>query len=97
MASINSMTFDQPSYNEGETITLVVDYTPDTPGVTPTTFTATSVVTDSAGTQTATSSADFTVNVAQPGGDTLATTDTGGRTWTETSDTGSVATFTATA
>jgi hypothetical protein len=97
MASIDSMTFDQASYNQGDTITLTVDYTPDVPGVTPTTFTATSVVTNSAGEQTATSSADFVVNVAQPGGDTVATTDTGGRTWTEISDSGTVAVFTATA
>ena len=97
MASIDSMTFDQASYNVGDTITLVVDYTPDVAGTVPTTFTATTTITDGSGQQTAASSADFVVNEAQAGGDTLATTDTGGRSWQETSDTGSVATFTTTA
>jgi len=97
MASIDSMTFDQPAYAPGDLITLTVDYTPDVAGVNPVTFTATTVITNSAGAATATSSADFIVNQPVAGGDTLATTDTGDRTWTESSDTGSVAIFTATA
>lgn len=97
MASIDSMTFDQPSYNPGDPITLTVDYTPDVAGVNPVSETATTVITNSAGEQTATDSADFIVNQPVAGGDTLATTDTGGRTWAETSDTGSVAVFAATA
>lgn len=97
MASIDSMTFDQPSYNPGDPITLTVDYTPDVAGTNPTPFTATTVITNSAGAETASGNADFTVNEPVAGGDTLATTDTGGRTWAETSDTGSVAVFAATA
>ena len=97
MATINSLTFDQSAYSPGETITLTVDYTPDATSVVPQTFTATTTITDSAGLQTATLSADFVVNQVQGGGDTLATTDTGNRLWTETSNTGTVATFTATA
>lgn len=97
MSSITSMTFDQASYDQGATITLTVDYVADTPGVVPTTFTATTNITDSAGTVTATSSSPFVVNVANPAGDTLATTDTGNRTWAEASDNGSVAVFTTTA
>lgn len=97
MASIDSMTFDQPSYTPGQMITLTVDYTADTAGVNPVTNTATTVITDSAGAQTATGSADFIVNEPVAGGDTLATTDTGSRAWAEASDTGSVAVFSATA
>jgi hypothetical protein len=97
MASIDSMTFDQPAYAPGQLITLTVAYTPDAAGVTPTPFTATTVITDSAGAQTATGSADFTVNEPAPGGDTLATTDTGSRSWAEASNSGTVAVFTATA
>ncbi len=99
MASINSLTFDQPSYTPGELITLTVAYTPDSPSVVPTTFTATATISDSAGNPLGSASAPFVVNVSQPAGDTVAVTDDGGRTWTETpgSDTGSSVVFTATA
>ena len=99
MASINSMVFDQATYNPGALITLDIDYTPDNPSVVPTTFTATAVITDSTGTQVASSAAPFVVNVAQPAGDQVSVTDTGNRTWAETpgSDTGSAVVFTATA
>ena len=97
MASVDSLTFDQPSYNTGDVITLTVDFTPDSPSVVPTTFTATASITDAAGTVVATNAAPFVVNVAQPAGDVVSVTDTGSRTWTATSDTGSVAIFTATA
>jgi hypothetical protein len=97
MASIASMTFDQPSYMPGDTITLTVDYTADTPGVNPTTFTATTTVTDSGGTVTASDSAPFVVNEAVSAGDVVAVTDTGSHTWAESSDNGSVAVFTTTA
>lgn len=97
MASIDSLTFDQPAYNPGDTITLTVGYTPDTPSVVPATFTATTTITDAAGDVTASGSAPFVVNEAQSAGDTVATTDDGGRTWAEASDSGSVAVFTATA
>lgn len=97
MASIDSLTFDQASYNPGDTINLTVDYTPDTPSAIPQTFTATANLTDSGGNVVATSSAPFVVNEAQAAGDVASVSDDGGRTWTEGSDSGSVAVFSATA
>jgi hypothetical protein len=97
MSSITSLTFDQPAYNTGDTISLTVIYVADVPSVVPTTFTATTTITDSAGAETATLSAPFVVNVAQGAGDVVATTDTGDRVWAEASDDGSTAVFTATA
>jgi hypothetical protein len=97
MASIDSMTFDQPSYAPGDVVSLTVGYTPDSPSVVPATFTATSVITNSGGTQVATSSADFVVNTPQPAGDVVSATDTGNRTWAQASDDGSVAVFSAVA
>jgi hypothetical protein len=95
VASIDSMLFDQPAgYAVGQTISLTVAYTPDTPSVTPETFTATTIITDPTGAETASGSADFIVN--EPGqGDTLITTDTGSRTWTEASNDGTTAVFNA--
>lgn len=99
MASIDSLTFDQAAYNPGDLITLTVGYTPDSPSVVPTTFTATAVISDSAGNQLATSSAPFVINVSQASGDTVSVTDTDSHTWAETagSDTGSSVVFTTTA
>jgi hypothetical protein len=97
MATIDSMTFDQASYEVGQTITLTVAYTPDSPSVVPVTETATTQITDPAGNVLATSSADMVINELQPSGDTLSTTDTGNHTWTQASDTGAVAVFTTTA
>ena len=99
MASIDSLTFDQAAYNPGDLITLDIAYTPDTPSVVPTTFNATAVITDSTGTQVASSSAPFVINVAQASGDVVSVTDDDNHTWAETpgSDTGSSVVFTATA
>lgn len=97
MASVDTLTFDQPAYNPGDTITLTVGYTPDVPGVNPATFTATSSITDGSGNVVASNSAPFVVNEPVPAGDTVSTTDTGDRTWTEASDSGTVAVFTTTA
>jgi len=97
MATINAMTFDQASYNPGDTITLTVSYTADTPSVNPVTETATANVTDAAGTVTATSTAPFVVNEPVSAGDVVSVTDTGNHTWAEQSDSGSVAVFTTTA
>lgn len=97
MASIDSMTFDQASYTPGQPVTLTVDYTPDTPGVVPQTFTATSVITNAAGAQVASSSAPFVVDTPQPSGDVVSVTDDGNRTWAKASDSGTVAVFSATA
>lgn len=97
MASVDSLAFDQASYAPGSTITLTVDYTPDTASVVPQTFTAAVNITDAAGTVVATSSAPFVVNEAQVAGDKVSVTDSGSRTWAEASDSGSVAVFTAVA
>jgi hypothetical protein len=97
VASIQSITFDQPSYTEGEQITLTVEYTPDTAGTAPVTFTATVLITDASGAQTATASAPFVVAVPSPGGDVVSATDTGNRTWAQVSDSGTVAVFTTVA
>lgn len=96
MASIDTMTFDQPAYAPGDTITLTIGYTPDTPSVTPVTQTATVSLNDPSGTMLSADTADFVVNQLAPG-DTLAVTDTGSRQWTQVSDSGTVAVFTATA
>jgi hypothetical protein len=97
MASIDSTIFDKPAYNPGDTVSLTVDYTPDTPSVVPTTFTATVTLADGAGAAVATAQAPFVVNVAQPAGDTVSAADDGNRAWTRSSDTGTVAVLTATA
>jgi hypothetical protein len=103
MASVDSMTFNAGSggtagvYSPDDPIELTVGYTPDSPSVVPQTFTATTTISDASGNALGSNSAPFTVNESQPAGDTLATTDDGGRTWAEASDTGSVAVFTTTA
>jgi hypothetical protein len=98
MASIQSITFDQASYNPGDTITLTVDYTADSASTpTPQTFTATVVITNSGGSQTATQSAPFVINIPGTGGDVVSVTDDDNHTWAEQSDSGSVAVFTTTA
>jgi len=97
MASITSMSFDQASYDPGATMTLTVEYVADTPSANPVTGTATADITNSGGTVTATSSAPFVVNEPVAAGDVVSVSDDGGRTWTEVSDSGSVAVFTAVA
>ena len=91
------MTFDAAAYNPGDPISLTIGYTPDTPSVVPTTFNATASITDSGGNVVASSAAPFVINVAQPAGDQVSVTDDDNHTWAETSDSGSVAVFTATA
>ena len=88
MSTINSITFNAGSsgadgtYATGDTIDATTNYLPDTPSVVPQTFTLTSSVSDAAGNVTSTLQAPFTVNAAQPNGDTVADSDDGGRTWT---------------
>lgn len=96
MASIDTMTFDAAAYSPGATVTLTVGYTPDTPAVTPKTFTATASISDSGGNVLATSSAPFVVNENGPG-DTVGVSDDGSHTWAPASDSGSVAVFTTSA
>ena len=97
MASITSMSFDQPAYSPGDTMTLTVDYVADTPSVNPVTGNALASITDAGGTITASDSAPFVVNEPVAAGDVVSVTDDGGRAWTEVSDSGSVAVFSATA
>lgn len=82
MASVNSITFDQPGYAPGETITATIDYTPDTASVLAQTFTLTANVVDGSGNVVATNTGDFVVNTPQQG-DTVAVSDSGGHAWTE--------------
>jgi hypothetical protein len=96
MASIDTMTFDQAAYSPGDTVTLSVGYTPDTPAVTPQVFTATATISDAAGNVLGSNTAPFTVNVPQPG-DKVGVSDDGNHTWAEASDSGTVAVFTTTA
>ena len=97
MASIDSITFDEPSYAPGDTITVTVGYTPDIPAVVPTTFTDTSTLTDASGNVVATNTAPFVINIPQASGDVAGNSDSDGHTWATVSDTGSVAVFTTTA
>jgi hypothetical protein len=93
MAAINSMVFDQAAYRPGQAVTLTVDYTPDTPGMSSHVFTATFTLADVNGSVVASQDAPFTVNTPQPG-DKGKVTDDGSHTWDEVSDSGTVAVFT---
>ena len=90
--SIGSITFDKSSYNPGDTITATIDYTP---GTTAKTQTLTGTAIDSVSGLTGTLTQTFTIN--QPDATSLTVTDSGARTWTKQSDTGTVAKFTAAA
>lgn len=96
MASITAVDFDQAVYAPGDVVRLTVTYVPDTPSVVPTPFTATVTLNDPSGNVLATQDAQATVNVPQAG-DTVAVTDSGSRTWTQDSDNGATAVFTAVA
>lgn len=88
MATINTVTFSAGTpgtagvYNQGDTITVTVDYTADTPSVVAAPFTLTTTITDSGGTVTATNDSTFTVNQQQQG-DKVSEADSGNRTWAE--------------
>jgi hypothetical protein len=90
--SISSITFDKATYSPGDTITATVDYTAGTSNVTQT-FTGTA--TDSTTGQTGNLTVDFVVT--ENDATTVTVSDSGTRTWTKISDTGSIAKFTATA
>lgn len=87
---VNSITFDQAAYNTGDKMTVTVNYTAGTSGVTQT-FTGTAK--DSATSK----SGNLTVNFTVVSSDTTSASasDTGGRTWTTVSDNAGVAIFTA--
>lgn len=90
--SITSISFDKTSYTPGQTVTATVTYVP---GTAPKSFTFTGTVTDTATNAQGTATGTFSVN--EPDATTVSATDSGNRTWTKASDTGSVATFTAVA
>jgi hypothetical protein len=90
---ISSVTFDKASYSPGDLITATISYTPGSSGSTQ----AFDVqATDRTTGQAATLTVSFTVTgAADP--TTFTVSDIGNRTWTLKSDTGTVATYTATA
>lgn len=83
MATINSATFNAGStgmagvYVPGDAVTATLNYTPDAPGVVPTTFTTTQTITDSSGAVVAQSNSSFVVNEPQAAGDVASITDAG--------------------
>lgn len=97
MASIDSVSFDQSTYNPGDAVTLTVDYTPDSPSAIPVTVNATVTLDDGAGNQLASVPAPFVVNIPQPSGDKSGVSDDHSDVWSEESDSGSVAVWTTTA
>lgn len=83
-----SASLDQATYAPGETMTLTVTYgDPDTQSLT-----VTVVVTDSAGNPSAPATVTAVIDPL-----TVSVTSEPARTWTQVSDSGSVAVFTATA
>lgn len=90
--SITSITFDKTSYSPGDLITATVDYTAGTSDVSQT---FTGVATDSKSGETGTLQVSFVVTEGDT--TTISVSDSGNRVWTQISDTGSVAKFTATA
>jgi ribosomal protein L19 len=90
--TITSISFDKTTYLPGDTITATVNYTQ---GTSDSIQTLTGTVTDSTTGRTGTLQQTFTVQVKDT--TTVSVTDSGNRTWTKASDTGSVAKFTATA
>ena len=88
--TISSITFDKATYTPGSIITATINYTAGKSDV-PQTFTGTA--TDSATGQTGLLQVTFTVTESDSTAVTVS--DSGNRTWTQTSDNGSVAIFTA--
>jgi hypothetical protein len=97
VASIDTLTFDAAAYSPGDTVSLTVGYTPDSPSVVSQTFTATASIADAAGNVLATNAAPFVVNTTQASGDVVSVADDGGHAWVKGSDTGTVAVFTTVA
>lgn len=94
--SITSIVFDKASYNVGDTVTATVTYVPGQ-SVTANTQTFTGVATDSVTQAKGQLVVNFIVNTLSPDATVVTATDSAGRTWTKTSDTGTVAVFTAVA
>ncbi len=89
---VSSITFDKTGYTPGQTVIATVNYAP---GVSGQAQTFTGTATDAATGQQGTLSVSFTVNANDS--TTIAVSDSGSRTWTKASDSGTVAVFTATA
>jgi hypothetical protein len=89
---VTSISFDKTTYSAGQVITATVDYTQGT-GSASQNFTATA--TDSVSGLTGALSSSF--SVVSNDSTTVTVSDSGSRTWTKVSDSGSVAVFTATA
>ena len=100
---IASVLFDKPVYNASDLITVTVTYTPGTstpPPPPPETFNLSGTATDTASGDQAPFEGTFQVQAASvPVTDatTWVVSDTGDRTWTQLSDDGATAVFTATA
>lgn len=87
MAAVNTIAFDKAAYNAGDTITVTVDFTPDTPSTVANTFTLSAQVTDASGNPVGSASTStFTVN-SQQQGDKLAVSDSGSRAWSAGAET----------
>lgn len=92
--TVTGITFDQPSYAPGATITATVTYTA---GASDTQLTFTGVATDPNTGTSGQMEGTFTVQASDP--TTVTVSDSGNRTWTQVpgSDTGTQVQFTATA
>lgn len=89
---ITSITFDKPSYIKGQLMTATVEYVP---GMSEVSESITVSGTDQTTGLPGQLSVGFTTMAPDP--TTVSASDSGNRTWTQTSETGSAAVFTATA
>ena len=94
--SITSITFDKDGYVAGDTITATVNYVAGK-SVTSDTQTFTGTATDAVTHAKGTLVVNFIVNQESPNATTVDVSDSGNRSWTQVSDNGSVAVFTAVA
>ncbi len=93
---ISSMSTDKAIYNVGDVITVTVGYTPGTSGGTGSTTVLTGTATDHTTGEVGAISVNFTVGgvlVTDP--TTVAVSDSDGRVYTQKSDSGTLAVFTA--
>jgi hypothetical protein len=90
--AISSVSFDKAVYNIGDLITVTVSFSA---GASDEVVTVTVTITDSVTGETASMTASLTV--ADPDASSVAVSDSGGRVWTQVSNSNNVAVFTATA
>jgi hypothetical protein len=93
MASVDALTFDKAAYAPGDTVTLTVSWSADTPGSASQTFNVTVNVNDASGNVIASSTSPLVVNTAQAG-DTVSVSDDGGHAWNPPSSADVPAVFT---